>query len=856
MRPRNLKLKGFTSFRDEQEIDFTDLDLFVLWGPTGSGKSSLLDAITYALFGWVDRVGNQISQLISHGQPRLSVILEFGIGNDIYRVTRSTTQSGSKALLERKEGDSWESYGEGADSVREVNKIIPSLLGLDYEAFSRSVILPQGKFAEFLTGDASKRREILTELLGLELFKRMSQRANEIAKNAKVHIETKSGLLEREYAGIDEATVQTAEKGHEEAVTLAEAAKTLDKKLGEIEKAWAGAEAGRKALASCVADVQEASETFEEIASDLDEHMKTVAATAKELETAKLSVKDADGVLTAVRKKKATVEKRSGKLEDLVALRTKAATIEDARSDLQASTESLEDAEKKVKAADEDVKRSVAEVLSAEKSAAAAAKALEAAQDLHDRAHTKERVGSLVEGLKPGDPCPVCERPLDSIPKAERKQIEAARKALGDAQVAAANAARVLQEAQTKKALAEQSVAGAEEQAKRCKKEVTNRKGRLELLITEVGRVAKEDDPVGHIDKLLEELRTLVAQENDADKVLQEARAELARRELAASRVEGEIDKVTTRMKSVPLKPLCARVGDAAPDVDTLGPLPAKLPDSPNELATIAMEMSKDLVKLSDALESVQAQRDKQMDALLEEANAALPEGMSVTAGNISSVISQSRGTAAQLSESAALAGQRVKDLKQKLKAKDDYVKEIDTHKQEQATFGALGRELRSDSIVQYLQAEALTALAQAATVHLQNLSSTRYRLAYEDDRFLVIDAWNGDERRNVKTLSGGETFQASLALALALSDQVQYLAVTERSRLDSLFLDEGFGTLDADTLEVVVGAIEQLGSEDRLVGVITHVPELAERFVRFEVTKSQRGSTVRRADDELVVGI
>jgi exonuclease SbcC len=266
--------------------------------------------------------------------------------------------------------------------------------------------------------------------------------------------------------------------------------------------------------------------------------------------------------------------------------------------------------------------------------------------------------------------------------------------------------------------------------------------------------------------------------------------------------------------------------------------------------------MSKELAKLGDALEGVQAQREKEIDKLLADANAALPQSMVIDATNVSSMVAQSRGTAAQLSQDAAVAGQKLKDLKEKLVAKADYVKEIDAHKQEQATFNSLGRELRSDSIVQYLQAEALAALAQAATVHLQNLSSTRYRLAYEDDRFLVIDAWNGDERRNVKTLSGGETFQASLALALALSDQVQYLAVTERNRLDSLFLDEGFGTLDADTLDVVVNAIEQLGGEDRLVGVITHVPELAERFARIEVTKSQRGSTLKRSEEELAVGI
>ncbi|MFN2594141.1 MAG: SbcC/MukB-like Walker B domain-containing protein, partial [Actinomycetota bacterium] len=140
--------------------------------------------------------------------------------------------------------------------------------------------------------------------------------------------------------------------------------------------------------------------------------------------------------------------------------------------------------------------------------------------------------------------------------------------------------------------------------------------------------------------------------------------------------------------------------------------------------------------------------------------------------------------------------------------------------------------------------------LARAASIHLQELSSTRYRLSYEDDRFFVIDAWNGDERRNARTLSGGETFLASLALALALSEQVQLLAVVEHSRLDSLFLDEGFDTLDADTLDVVASAISSLGDSGRLVGVISHVEGLADRLpVRIQVTKSPRGSTVSRAE-------
>jgi exonuclease SbcC len=178
---------------------------------------------------------------------------------------------------------------------------------------------------------------------------------------------------------------------------------------------------------------------------------------------------------------------------------------------------------------------------------------------------------------------------------------------------------------------------------------------------------------------------------------------------------------------------------------------------------------------------------------------------------------------------------------------------EITERRAEQSLYKALGNELRSDRIVDYLQVEALSALAAAGSDQLHSLSGGRYRMSYEDDRFYVIDAWNGEERRSVRTLSGGETFLASLALALALADQVQLLAVAEKNRLESLFLDEGFGTLDAETLETVVSAIEQLGGDDRLVGVITHVTELAERLpVRVHVAKSPRGSRISLETQEV----
>src|SRR5437763_15126392 len=201
MRPLRLELKGFTAFRDPVELDFAPLDVFAIAGPTGSGKSSLLDAMTYALYGRVERVGDRVSQLITQGQPRMSVTLEFGVGADRYRVTRTTPagRRATKILVERQDGGDWKQAGEGADRVREAEPMLARAIGLDYDAFTRSVLLPQGRFSEFLTGDPRKRREILTELLGLGLFRRMAERGGAISRESQVRGQTTSELLQREF---------------------------------------------------------------------------------------------------------------------------------------------------------------------------------------------------------------------------------------------------------------------------------------------------------------------------------------------------------------------------------------------------------------------------------------------------------------------------------------------------------------------------------------------------------------------------------------------------------------------------------------------------------------------------------
>ena len=163
----------------------------------------------------------------------------------------------------------------------------------------------------------------------------------------------------------------------------------------------------------------------------------------------------------------------------------------------------------------------------------------------------------------------------------------------------------------------------------------------------------------------------------------------------------------------------------------------------------------------------------------------------------------------------------------------------------------ALARLLDRGHFRQWIVEEALRSLVAGASGVLRRLSSDQYSLAVTDTaELVVVDHVNADETRSVHTLSGGETFQASLALALALADHVGAIADVRASALESIFLDEGFGALDPEALEVVAGAIESLASTERVVGVVTHVPELAERMpVRFRVRKDNRTATVTREE-------
>jgi exonuclease SbcC len=168
--------------------------------------------------------------------------------------------------------------------------------------------------------------------------------------------------------------------------------------------------------------------------------------------------------------------------------------------------------------------------------------------------------------------------------------------------------------------------------------------------------------------------------------------------------------------------------------------------------------------------------------------------------------------------------------------------------KEEQQVSRLLGDLLRADHFQRWLVSAAVDELVAEASATLAALSGGQFEFAHHDGEFYVIDHADADARRSVRTLSGGETFQASLALALALSSQISALAATGAARLDSIFLDEGFGTLDPETLDTVAATLEALAQGQRMVGVVTHVQALAERVpVRFRVSRNAQTSTITR---------
>jgi exonuclease SbcC len=849
MRPVSLKLKGFTAFRDEQSLDFSALDLFAICGPTGSGKSSILDALTFALFGWVDRVGNKVSQLISHGQPRLSVILEFAIGAESYRVTRSVPTSGpTKVLLEVRAPDgAWKQAGEGSDRVRDVNERIVKLLGLDYAAFSRAVLLPQNRFADFLVGDARERRDILTELLGLDLFTRMARAAGEKARDTKTRAEEKAGLLATEYSGVSEEALAAARAG----VASAQDRETELRKAGEsvdaLCRTWRESRATVSRLEGYAVEAHRLESASRELAKSFRGYSgKVIKARKEKEEQASRSDRARKSAKSAAAERKAA-EARWGRTSDLVTASGKVEALHQRQSDLESAVEGFDTARSRRPGIVQIQKRQDTELAERQGSLKKLQAAQRAAATALEHARKADLVATLCHGLEKGSSCPVCGAKLTSAPpKSSTSAVQDAEEALQNTESAQAKGQKAVDDAQRAKDAADRDAKEADKEVGRLQGEVERRRQAVsdaERALAKVFAGKLPSDPAAALRDRLSSVEGLIVAERQSAEAVRRAEADASDAERALAELQATMSVDRTKLELLPVAALLQNVQNECSS-EALGKTPGvRATDSSDRLAATASSIQALVTAAAGVLASEVRRHLNSEQSLLDEATAIV-EHLLQRAKTFDALVAElEKAMESAISEKVKRQHQ-VEMITDRLGRKRKMEAEIADLTDRSTRLHALAVDLRSDRLIAFLQGEALRLLCAAGSLHLADLSDGRYHIVCEDDEFLVVDNWNGEEKRSIHTLSGGETFLASLALALSLSEQSRSLAVTARPPLDSLFLDEGFGSLDTDSLEMVTAALERLGGDGRMVGVISHIKELAERLpARVVVEKSPRGS-------------
>lgn len=941
MRPVRLELQGFSAFRELTIIDFADIELVAFVGPTGSGKSSIIDAMTFALYGSAARYDERaVAPVINQMSTEARVRLDFEVGGQSYsatRIVRRTRTGGATTREARLESGTEVLAGD----PKALSDKVTALLGLDFERFNKTVVLPQGRFSEFLHDKPATRQQLLRELLGLGIYERVGRSARERAKNLQNEADVLEGTLGDVGDLSDERLIELQDRATRIATVRHEAGRavgalaTVESQLDSFDKALLASEEILDLLGSVrppadLAALDLARSTAVDIrdraATDRDQ-ARTQLRSAVDVAASGPSIIDCRLLLTRYEQLHALVDRLAAaetslaesrgnhelaetsarnSRDELVVLhdayRTAHSTAERAEGTAQsggdrAALNSLAASRERqmALAAELDVLRSA--LSDAEGLASGARANWEVAIEVVEALERSAPAVALASRLAIGAPCPVCLQTVHEAPvhrmvtKSQMTSAKAARSA-AETELQGATAARSNAEAALNVAAKEDTELTrlltrqpaldairskiteldqlyalaqiARESAKSAEHAFRDREDASDIkaaLATELETARHEAAAEARTDQLRDQLSSLHAALDgqpsfaEADKDLAQAEAfETARREAAA---QLEVTDAALALAESELASIVDMETVARQDFGATRDLLAVLkPPTPTDslandwvvlvdwCSDHSESLSAERNQIMLAREAAVIERDDLVDSVKDLASSVVHDlptsgGASALAeirDSLASEEAQTRGDIAELErERARVAKTRGK---------------ITTLSSDAKVAGLLGHLLRADGFQRWLLEEALADLVARATVRMQILTSGQYSLAADDGAFKIIDHRNADEIRDARSLSGGETFLTSLALALALADSSMDVAAEGTARLDSIFLDEGFGTLDPDALDVVAGTIEELGATGRMVGIVTHIRELAERMpVRFEVTKGASSSSVERVE-------
>jgi exonuclease SbcC len=975
VRPIRLELQAFGSYPGKEEVDFEALahrGLFVVSGDTGTGKTTVFDAMCWALYG--STPGKAAEEIRSHHvgpETRTEVRFTFECDGERYVVTRNPEQQrpakrGAKLVHEPAGAHLVRITADGTVPVvsgaTQVTKHCTELIGLGAEQFQRVVLLPQGEFARFLLADTGEREPLLSRLFGGAVFDAMvewlraerdrlrgelgdAERAlteqRNAARTALRRIADSLGVEPAEdldtadrdrlgrlceetdaplgaLAAVVERRRELADR-QQEALAQARAeadrfdrAQRLRGELEELERTRERIEANARAAERSAAarPVVEAGarrdearlradeaaaeaarrcdavrEGFAAIGAEVDPSSATAAVEA--LREHRSRVERAREALAAVRDarhaREEAVRARIGIDEEITAARTEHerllargreldSRIPELREQAAASTPLARELASLDEALEH--RRALDELLREQQKALTALRDATARYEEVFAAFVGTQAPRLAAGLRPGAPCPVCgstDHPAPAVPAPDEEVVsfESVERA-GAARDGAARALQVLEQRTSEHlgALGEHADRPLDELTRRRRDLAARRREAEEATRALAELEVERKQVVEGIAAVAGRLAGLEERARHADELVVTASERLERAEQAATGIDpDEIERQATLLDG--LDRLCdgleaclrnadreATVAAAAAAAleeaidagpfDGLDEAQAALlpPEQEEQHRTAARHHREERARAQGALDELEElgvpEERPDVDTLAARAEQARRDHEE-RAGVLRSATDARRHAAEALAEHDRL-----------LTGSATLREQAETAERAHLVCSSGGPGV-SMSLKRWVLTRELDRVAAAANVHLHRMTSGRYTLRRKEERddqrkrfgldLEVLDAHTG-RARSTTSLSGGEQFQASLALALGLADVVSHGGTSSGKRFEALFVDEGFGSLSAEALDDAVETLVQLQTTGRMVGAITHVEAMKQQLhVGIEVKRRADGA-------------
>lgn len=910
MRPLKLTIAGFGPYAGIQELDFSKLGqsgLYLISGDTGAGKTTIFDAITFALYGSASgesRKADMLRSKYTKDTDPTFVELNFAYDNKKYTVRRNPEYTRAKARgagTTKQAADAQFTYPDGriVTKVKDVDRAVQEVIGLTRDQFSQICMISQGEFRKLLQADTKERQNIFRDIFGTGLYDTLQKELKVQASQVKTQREQaaasirqyvdgivchEDSLLSLEVKKARNGELLTAEvlellnrllaEDFAQQETLEQEEKQLNSRLEALVAQLTRAEAGQTAKESLEKKVREEAEktaALAELAAALTAAQATIPEQerlGKEITELELLLPTYDELDIRVRSRaaKATAlfaveeaqqaeqEKHGALTGELEALREERKALESAAADkekllrqqqtLSGQTEAYQGTLAALDALDKE-RGKLGRLQIAYVEAETESTRLRQAYDQKNKAYLDEQAGILASGLAEGVPCPVCgsvehphlavlsaSAPTEGEVKQAKQDYEAAQRRTEEASGKASTqkgAVDAAQEALSKTTTALFGETPPEDIRAAAGAQLEQLAAQAEEITRQIAAAEKQEARRSSLDRQIPQKEKALA---ECERTLSAAKEQATALSASIAELDNQI-QATGEKLAYPDKKSATAHKDALQE--QLNTLQTALSRAENAHSTYKEE----LAALHAAIEQLRAQTAElpavDLQALREQKDALTTQKATLS-DKLKAVHTRiTTNSAAQQNISA-----RVQEMSE-LENRYTWMNAL------AAT--ANGDLNGKDKIMleTYVQTAYFDRILERANLRLRKMSGGQYDLerrrvatnqrSQSGLELDIVDHIN-TTRRSVNTLSGGEAFLASLALALGLSDEVQ---MSTGIRLDTLFVDEGFGSLDSEALNKAYLTLAGLTEGNRLVGIISHVEALKEKIEHQIVVKKDR---------------